>query len=220
MTKVNENDLQDILESHKEWVYTKGKSGKPANLRWEDLSKVKLPGVELSGSYLEGTRLRWADLRGANFKSVLLRGADLRGADLSGANLSDSNLIEANLSGADLRDADLRGARFIGANLSDLYLWGADLRGALLPSPTVLLLCHWGTCPDGLTTELMRYDAANHPDPDRFDEWANGGSCPYDDVLWDRAARFIQNPRLWSPGPAKSALWLVERLFEEKGIKR
>jgi uncharacterized protein YjbI with pentapeptide repeats len=51
------NELKQILDAHKEWLDTGGRSGERANLRYADL--------------------QGADLRGAD-----LRGVDLRGVDL------------------------------------------------------------------------------------------------------------------------------------------
>ncbi len=64
-----------------------------------------------------------------------------------------------------------------------------------------------------LTQALMRYDAANHPDPTAFDRWAEGGPCPYNGVSMARSAHFHEIRRLWSPGPAESAYALAQRLL-------
>ena len=104
------SDLKAILESHKQWLDSDGKTGERANL-----SVANLYGVYLRGAYL-----READLRGAYLRGAYLREADLCDADLRGANLSAAILRGANLREADLCDADLRGA----------YLREADLRGA------------------------------------------------------------------------------------------
>ena len=77
---MNASDLKAILESHKQWLDSDGKTG-------------------------ERAYLCMADLRGAD-----LREADLREADLSGADLSGADLREADLREADLRWANLRGA--------------------------------------------------------------------------------------------------------------
>ena len=114
----------------------------------------------------------------------ILPGADLRRADLRGA---------------DLRGADLRGADLRGANLGGTTLWGADLRRARLPSPQGVLLAFWGTLSDSLTADLMTYDAASHPDPSAFGDWVNTGECPYESCQVDRAANFIEKPKLWDP---------------------
>ena len=186
--------------------------------------KIKL---ELHLKWLHGedggerANLRIADLSGADLRSANLRSADLRSANLSGANLRSANLRSANLRSADLSGADLRSANLRSADLRSANLSGADLSGADLPAPTMLLLASWFSVSAELTLELMRYDAANHPEPSKFDEWAKGGECPYADVKWQRCANFHENRELWKPGKTtKSALELVMMLFAEKEIKR
>jgi len=136
-------------------------------------------------------------------------------ADLRGANLRWDNLRGADLGGADLSGADLRGANLRGANLR-----GADLSG--IPAPLVLL-AQWGTLPDALTLGLMRYDAANHPEPERFLAWADGGPCPYSGLSIARAANFQERRGLiWADFlslPVKSAWDLTCELAEAKGFK-
>ena len=138
--------------------------------------------------------------------SAIAAKQSLRYADLSSANLRYVDLSSANLSSADLSSADLS------------Y---ANLRYADLPSPTMLLLAVWYSVSAELTLDLMRYDAANHPDPSKFDDWAKGGECPYSDIHWQRCANFHEDRELWKPGKTtKSALKLVLMLFKEKEIKR
>ena len=102
------------------------------------------------------------------------------------------------------------------ADLSGANLYGADLSGANLPSPPAMLLASWGDVSPELCRDLMRYDAANHPDPSAFDRWAKGGKCPYAGMKIERSARFIQQATLWSPGEAPSAYQLMVRLIREK----
>ena len=116
--------------------------------------------------------------------------------------------------------ANLSGANLSGANLSGANLSGANLSGADLPAPTMLLLVMWSSISAELTVELMRYDASNHPDPSKFDEWANGGNCPYSGIGWQRCANFHESKELWKVGVSKSAYELVLMLFKEKNIKR
>jgi len=134
------------------------------------------------------------------------------------ANLGEADLREANLWGADLWGANLGEA-----NLGEADLWGANLGGAdftntILPPPTLLLLCNWGRVSDELTTELMRYDATNHPHPHKFQEWADGGGCPYNRGF-PRVAHFQECRECWKSGKAKSARELVLMLFKERDIK-
>jgi len=147
-------------------------------------------------------------------KGADLSGADLRGADLRGADLRRSNLYEADLSGANLRGANLSGADLSGANLS-----GANLSRANLGIPSNILQVNWGICSDMLTIDLMRYDAANHPEPDKFIEWSFGGSCPYSDLKISRSANFTENRHLidgdFLSRPVLSAYQLMLRLIAE-----
>ena len=119
---------------------------------------------------------------------------------------------------ADLQGADLQGADLQWANLQGAYLQWADLQGEELPPPTMLLLCNWGEVSPILTTELMRYDASNHPDSSKFSEWAKGGDCPYQKGF-QRCANFKEQRDLWKAGKSKSARELVLMLFTEKNIK-
>lgn len=85
--KYTQEQLNEILNKHKEWLYGNGGN-------WADLSGANLRDADLSGANLRRANLSWANLRGAN-----LRRADLSGADLSGADLRDANLSVANLWG-------------------------------------------------------------------------------------------------------------------------
>jgi len=236
-----EKELTKILNAHKKWV--QGEGGGRANLREADLREANLWGANLWGANLGGTNLGganlwganlWgadlgeanlgeADLREANLWGANLRGANLWGANLRGANLWGANLRGANLGGTNLREANLRGANLWGtnlggANLRGANLWGADFTNTILPPPTLLLLCNWGRVSDELTTELMRYDATNHPHPHKFQEWADGGGCPYNRGF-PRVAHFQECRECWKSGKAKSARELVLMLFKERDIK-
>jgi hypothetical protein len=183
-----------------------------ANLRGANLRCADLRGANLYGANLSGANLYGADLRGANLSGANLIGADLRGANLSGANLSGADLSGANLRGANLRCACLSSASLRGANLS-----GAHLSDARLPSPQVVLSADWGNVSDALCLALMRYDCASCPDGKlRFAAWAAGGPCPYPGVRFERAARFSERLDLWSYGPPKSPITLVEMVLDEK----
>jgi hypothetical protein len=203
-------------------IETAQRGGRRANLSGASLYGANLSGANLRCANLRcacliGASLGGANLGGANLYGACLYGANLGGANLSGANLGGANLYGAclycaNLSGANLIGADLRGANLSGAHLSD-----ANLRGARLPSPQVVLSASWGNVSDALCLALMRYDCASCPDGKRrFTEWAAGGSCPYSDVLFERAARFSERRDLWSYGPPKSPITLVEMVLDEK----
>src|SRR6185369_8516402 len=107
----------------------------------------------------------------------------------------------ADLSSADLRSADLR---------------SANLRSANLPSPTAVLLATWGDLSPQLVADLMVFDAANHPNPEAFDAWAKGGSCPYSGVRVQRAANFTEDAREWGKGVSCRPYDLMVRVLAEK----
>uniref|UniRef100_A0A6H1ZET0 Pentapeptide repeat-containing protein n=1 Tax=viral metagenome TaxID=1070528 RepID=A0A6H1ZET0_9ZZZZ len=148
---------------------------------------------------------------GANLSEANLSGANLYGANLSGANLSGADLYGANLSGANLSGADLYGADLYGADLS-----GAEIKFSKFPSIKMLASINLGTLSDKLSLELMRRDAAAHPYPERFGEWANGGDCPYQNE--ERFWLFDLDIKLWKKGkPKLSDVELIRAICEEKG---
>jgi hypothetical protein len=177
------------------------------------LTRADLTHADLSRADLSGANLSRANLSGANLTRADLTHADLSRADLSGANLSGANLSGANLSGANLS----------GANLTGANLTGANLYGVIHLTPTIMLLCSWDICSDSLTIDLMRYDSDNHPNPQKFIEWADGGDCPYDSEKMRRCADFMESRNLLKSVKdtflklkPKSALELMTMLITEK----
>jgi len=218
---MDKKDLTKILNDHKKWV--NGEGGERANLCDANLCDANLRNADLWNADLRNTNLWNADLRNTNLRNTNLCDANLCDANLRNANLRNANLRNTNLCDANLCDANLRNANLRNADLRNTNLWNADLRNtnlcdAVLPPPTILLLCNWGKVSDKLTSELMRYDATNHHHPHKFQEWADGGDCPYSSGF-PRVAHFQENKELWKPGKAKSARELVLMLFKEKGIK-
>ncbi|HXW18423.1 MAG TPA: pentapeptide repeat-containing protein [Candidatus Acidoferrales bacterium] len=117
---VADTELEAMLDLHRAWVESNGKSG----MRLE-LAHADFEGMDLTGANLQG-----AVLNGAN-----LQGSELLLADLRGASLVQANLQEANLLGADLRGANLEGATLVGAaGLHTTQLAGASLLWSMLPS--------------------------------------------------------------------------------------
>ena len=130
MKKIGTEQLNEILENHKKWLYNEG--GERADLHDTDLKEFILKGVDLRKANLEGANLSKANLEGANLSEANLEYADLRRACLEKTNLSESNLSKtdctyANLRNAGLIYANLREAFLKGANLVDANLRGADL---------------------------------------------------------------------------------------------
>ena len=136
-------------------------------------------------------------------------------ANLSLADLSGAYLSRANLSRADLSWANLSGANLSGADLS----W-ADMKEAYGVIPAMMLMASWGNVSQKLTTDLMNYDAANHPNSQAFTDWVNGGNCPYRGQRVIRACNFAEYKSVWNPNaPLCRPYDLMIRLFKEKEIQ-
>lgn len=117
--KFGDPELDEIVEDHRAWLGSNGKSGRKADLAHADFKGADLMGAELRGANLVRANLQRADL--------LL--ADLRGACLIEADLSEANLVSTNLRGASLLGANLSTATGLVAR----QLAGASLFGAALP---------------------------------------------------------------------------------------
>lgn len=111
--------FEEKLASHHEWIESKGRLGK----------KADLSGVDLEASDLIGVDLRFVDLHDANMRAADLLMADLRDACLVRANFRDSCLVGANLEGANLEGASLETA----LGLVPRQLAGTNLHEASLP---------------------------------------------------------------------------------------
>ena len=129
----------------------------------------------------------------------LMNAVEENRADLSGANLSGADLSRADLSGANLSWANLSRANLSGANLSGANLFEAKIDFYLFPSIRLLSSMSLGILSPTLSTELQRRDAWAHPHPERFDEWAAGGDCPYQNE--ERFWFFDLRTEDWKPGP-------------------
>jgi len=71
---------------------------------------------------------------------------------------------------------------------------------------------------DKLTLELMRRDAWNHPNPEKFDIWAKGGPCPY--ITEERFWFFHEKRELWRKGkPKMKDSDLILAICKDKGWK-
>jgi len=140
MYKINQAELNEILEQHRKWLEDSNK-GKRADLSYTDLtgadlSHTNLTGVDLSNTDLSGANLSEAILIGADLSEVILintlSNTDLSRTILTGANLSNTDLSRTKLSGANLTGAKLSGAILTDAILYRTDLTGAKLSGAIL----------------------------------------------------------------------------------------
>ena len=139
--------------------------------------------------------------------------ADLYEADLSEADLSGANLYEANLSEADLSGANLYGANLYEANLSEV-----KIKFNTFPSIRLISSIGLGCLSPKLSCELMRWDAVMHPYPKKFNNWANGSDCPYQNE--ERLFHFETRQRDWIEGlPTMNWVELCRTICKEKGWK-
>ena len=63
-------NIELVLEKHKEWLETNGRSGEKAYLREADLREAYLRGADLRGADLGGADLRGADLSNGAYQVV------------------------------------------------------------------------------------------------------------------------------------------------------
>ncbi len=103
-----------------------------ADLKNNDMAKIKLGGAYLQGADMRGAKLQdadmsWAKLQGANMRWAKLQGADLMSAQLQGADMGEAKLQGADLMSAELQSADMRGAKLQGADLMLAQLQGANM---------------------------------------------------------------------------------------------
>ncbi len=94
----------------------------------------------------------------------------------------------------------------------------ADLEFYQFPSIRLISSIRLNSLPDNLQLELMRRNALAHPHPEKFDEWAKGGGCLYDDV--ERFWLFEPKRKLWSPGlPQMADRDLIIEICRSEGWK-
>ncbi len=129
---INPDKLKKILDDHRRWLDSKGKSGERALLIYARLVGADLYGVPLSRVNLQGADLREADLAEADLYEANLQDTKMADAILEWASLDGANLKQADLQGANLRWANLEGCNLTGANLRFANFEGANLKGAKL----------------------------------------------------------------------------------------
>ncbi|MHA2333212.1 MAG: pentapeptide repeat-containing protein [Candidatus Hodarchaeales archaeon] len=143
--------------------------------------------------------------------------ANLAYADFLRTTIQRADFYGANLYKTTFFKTDLEGGSFIGANLYKTRFRHTNLKGVLLPSPSMVLLADWGKLSNETTLALMRLDAANHPEGEEiFNEWAEGGDCPYTASYSDRMAIFQEDSTLWEPGPPPTVYEAMCMVLSEK----
>ncbi len=143
--------LPKLLESHRDWLKSKGDSGQQldlsnvdlrllGSLKMEHLTAIKALETKFFGMNLYKVQLQSAVLDGSDFRNCDLEDADLRGSSFKDTNFSHAVLKGANCAALMLgaggtqrfNPCDFSGARlkyidFSGAQLKDAIFTGADL---------------------------------------------------------------------------------------------
>jgi hypothetical protein len=84
------------------------------------------------------------------------------------------------------------------------------------PTIKTLASIDLGKLSDVLSLELMRRDAAAHPFSERFEVWAKGGDCPYQNE--ERFWIFNLKREVWEKGkPKMTDVELIKAICAEKG---
>lgn len=113
-------EFEDVLEQHRRWIDSDGRSGKRADLSGANFESADMIGAELAGANLFRANFQGADLLMANFRGACLVEADLREATLVGANLREASLAGARLeTSTGLLAPQLAGANLLGATMPD-----------------------------------------------------------------------------------------------------
>lgn len=189
-------------------------------IRTASRTRVSLRQVFLYATDLRNTEFVDLDLADANFGKSNLQGARFRRCNLHGATFYDSNMEGASLRACNLMSVYFSGANMESADISDSQVLlarfiDANLAHAKLPAPSSMFAANWDHVSDGLCRDLMRWDAMNHPNPKRFDKWANGGTCPYSEQKVVRAANFRESADVWKPGKITNPHRLMVKLLAE-----
>lgn len=191
----------------------------------EDFSGVYMSLAAFKGCVFKECNFEGADMGATHFHGCAFVECILDGVDAISADFFESFLVETSFHGATLRHASFEDARLIRCNLADVdtvhgaILYNADLRGTEFPSPTLMLLASWGSLSEALTQRAMAFDAASHPDPSAFVEWARawGGMCPYGVATVQRAVLFAQVRACYDPDVPAPRVWdLFRDLLAEK----
>ena len=118
-------DVREALESHGQWLDSKGEAGARADLSNHNLQNADLVDARLPGANLQKANLKAADVTLADFRGTTLVQADLSGATLLGTQLQNAALQAADLTGA---------TGLLGPQLAGTNLYGATLPEEVSPS--------------------------------------------------------------------------------------
>lgn len=217
LTKENSNKLRKILaKNHKgERILEK------INLSCARLYNKKFRNVTFN--YVQ---FYYADLEFAEFVNCKFNNCNFRLASLKSTKIDNCKFYNTHFNDATFRYARVQNSCFMRSNFTAASFHSSTINAVEFLDcygicPTSMLLAYWGVLSVSLTKELMRYDAENHPNSEKFREWAETGNCPYTNCAVSRVALFAEGQYLYkhSKKRALPAYELMLRLFKERKIK-
>ena len=119
---MTQEELNEVLRLHKQWLESNGNKGKRADMR-----RANLKNADMRGADMRGADMHRADMKDAKLQNAYLYGAHMQDADMRGADMKDADMKDAKLQGADMRGADMRGADLKGTDMKDAKLQNAYL---------------------------------------------------------------------------------------------
>lgn len=122
MKRITQEELNEILASHKEWVKDHSK-GKKLNLKGKNLSHLTLEYMGFQGISFEEVDLSYANLRNCVFNNCRFDNARM-----AHANLEDCKFENSSLSGVFLNHSNLDFVHIINTYLNNVNVDNASMR--------------------------------------------------------------------------------------------
>lgn len=126
------NQLSKIINEHREWLNTDGKSGKKAYLSNLMLQRLELKKIDLSEADIETAALELSKLNSVDFTKANMQSSQLCYSSLDKVSFNYANLRFSNFSNSDIRfstfhHTNLKNSTFIGS-----FIEGVDFENAKL----------------------------------------------------------------------------------------
>lgn len=182
------------------------------NLNYADFSRSIILNSCFVRNYSSETKFLNSKITCSNF-----RNSCFKDSLFSYAQITNTSFVESNL-GHSFFDYTI----LFGCNIFNTIFQRVNFKQSVLKQlsyflPSQLLLADWGQLSNSLTQRAMAYDASLHPEPKRFDEWHEGGVCPYSNTTIIRACNFWEKRTLWVPGLPPPRAWdLMVDIVREK----
>jgi uncharacterized protein YjbI with pentapeptide repeats len=124
LRRISQEELQDILEQHEQWLTSDGEKG----------NRAVFFDVDCSGLNLEGADLRGAFFGQSNFSHTNMYEAKLRAAQIQLSNFSETDLRKADFTNSEISFSYFYKSNFSYANMSNIKGMNIRLPEALMYS--------------------------------------------------------------------------------------